>query len=119
MAGAFDNDSVDVCINQTGLLNHEFSRSFFSTQHQHRHCQFRFGKLREVLCVLFEVAEDFETCTHRTGLRVRSCIESAIRFRNRMLGVSRKIIPEVLEIDSFATSYQLQRRNTVKVKVPE
>src|SRR6266404_5707746 len=71
MTFAFDNHSFDVCIYQTGLLNQEFSRRFFSSQHQHWHCQFRFSELRKVFCVLFEVAEDFETCSHRPGLRIR------------------------------------------------
>src|SRR6266446_10772040 len=35
MSFAFDDNSVDVCINQTGLLNQELSRSFFSSQHEH------------------------------------------------------------------------------------
>src|SRR6266852_2192769 len=33
MAFAFDDNSLDVCINQTRLLNQEVSRSFFSSQH--------------------------------------------------------------------------------------
>src|SRR6266404_602725 len=57
MAFAFDDNSVDVCINQTTLLNQELSRSFFSSQHEHWHGQLRLGKLSKVLGILFEVAE--------------------------------------------------------------
>src|SRR3954453_2715457 len=119
MTFAFDNNSVDVCIDQTGLLNQEFSRSFFSSQHQHWHCQFRLGKVREVFRILFEVAEDFEACTHRAWLRIGSRIKLSIRFRHRVLWIGSKIIPEMLEVDPFTSGYQLERRFAVKVKVPE
>src|SRR6266481_3534602 len=119
MTFAFDDDAVDVCINQTGLLNQEFSRSFFSSQHQHWQCEFRFGELSEVFGVLFEVAEDFETCAHCAGLRIRADIELSIRFGHRVPWVGGKIIPEMLEVDPFTSGNQLERRFAVEVKVPE
>src|SRR5437773_5279423 len=119
VAFAFDDNSFDVCIDQTSLLNQEFSGSFFPSQHQHRHCQFRFGKMRKVLCILFEVAEDFETRAHPAGLRIRSGIKLSIRFGYRVLWVGGKIIPEMLEVDPFTSGNQLERGFAVKVKVPE
>src|SRR5437016_11431287 len=119
MAFAFDDNSVDVCINQTTLLNQELSRSPFSSQHEHWHGQLRLGKLSKVLGILFEVAEDFETCTHRAGLRIRSGIKLPVRFQHRVLRVGGKIIPEMLEVDPFTSGNQLERRFAIEVKVPE
>ena len=36
-----------------------------------------------------------------------------------MFGVSRKVIPKVLEVDSFTGCYELEGCNAVVMKVPE
>ena len=62
-----------------------------------------FAKPAKSCASWLERVEVFEARTHPAGLRVSGSIETAVRLGHRMRRIGREVVPEVLEIDAFAT----------------
>jgi hypothetical protein len=101
------------------LLDQEVAAGLFAGQHQQRHGETSRAQLGEVLSVAFEVAEIFEAGAHAAWLRIGLCINAAIGLGYRMFWIGSEVVPEVLEVGSFAPLNQCQRHITVEVKMPK
>src|ERR1700728_1463583 len=102
VARALYADPLDVVGDQAALSDQEFTGGLFSSEYQHRHCQFGSGKDGEVLGILFESAEHLEACSHAAWLRVSRRVNLTICFGNGPCRVGGEVIPEVLEVDPFS-----------------
>src|SRR2546423_711863 len=75
VAGALDDDALDVAVDELALIDQEVAAGFFAAQHEHRHRELRLRERAEVLRVLIERAEILEARAHAARLRVLTCVE--------------------------------------------
>jgi hypothetical protein len=59
--------------------------------------------------VLLEGAEDLEAGAHAARLAIGGRTKAAIGFQDRARALGGEIVPEMLEIDAFASGDQLER----------
>src|SRR6202040_2764997 len=103
----------------SALLNQEIAGSLFPRQHKHRHRQGCLSKAGEILRILFERPKVLEAGAHAAPPGICFRVNPAVPLRHRMRRVGGEIVPEMLEVDAFATMYKRERRLTVKMEMPK
>src|ERR1700688_2472215 len=103
MPSVFQHDDGCICSHQLGLLPQRVSQGFVAADAQNGHGQFGLRELSEILGRLQERDEVSPARMHPPWACVGRCVSSAIRLWNRMSLVGRKVIPEVVEVNTLAT----------------
>src|SRR6202022_415582 len=119
MSPVFDQYALDVRSHHLALLDQERTAGFFSRKPEQRHLELGFCETREILGVFWEGAENLHPGGHVAGLGIGISIKFAIVFRNRILRIGGKIIPEMLKINPLTPRDQRQRSLAVEMEMPE
>jgi hypothetical protein len=117
VAGSLDNGPRHVSGNLPGLLDEKRAGRLLAGENKKRHFELDRRERREVTRVRFERLEVLEPGSHAVVASVGGGVQTAIVLRRRFGSISRKIVPEVLEVDAFAALDERQRYFPVKVGV--
>jgi hypothetical protein len=119
VAGIANDHAFNVRCDKPALLNEEIARSLFAGQNKHGHGQGGLGEAGEIVRVLLERAKVLKTRAHAAGSGIRFRVKAAVAFRDGMGRVGGEIVPEMLEIDTFATVDESKRRLTIEMEMPK
>src|SRR6516162_3893187 len=119
MARAFDDLAANVGRDEFRLLYQECAAGLLTRQDQHGHGEPRTCQPRKVLRVALEISKILKACPHRARLRIRPGVKSAIGLRNGPFTIRGEVVPEVFEVNAFATLHQRQRDLSVEMEVPQ
>src|SRR5437660_856340 len=119
MAGVLEDDNLDVRGDEFRLCAERSTVRLLPADRKNRDCNLGPRQFRKVHCGLREGCEIGEAGGHPAWPRILDRVRAPIGLGNRARLVGGEIVPEVFEVDAFATLHQRFRRRAVETEMPD